>query len=300
MRVFVTGAAGFIGRATVEELHKHGHTVLGLSRNDANDAILSNLGAEIHHGNLDDLESLKSGARAADGVLHLAFNHDFSNYMKSLEGDLAAIQAMGDAISGTGKPLVIASGSLCCVKGKLALEDDEPDREPPFAARQAAADLVAELSKEQGIRGGVVRLPPTVHGEEDRGLIPMFADAARKAGYVTLVGDGANRWPAVHRLDAAALFRLVVEKGRAGGVYHAIAEEDVPMKEIVDIVADAVQAPAQTKTMEEALQGLGFLSVAFAADNPCSSAQTQKELGWNPNGSGKPGLLADLKASYFN
>ncbi len=234
--------AGFIGRATVEELLKHGHEVLGLSRSDKNTEILIKLGAQVHQGLLDDLESLKSGAKAADGVIHLAFHHDFSDYQKSAQMDQAAIQAMGDAIADTGKPLVIASGTLLAQKGKLAYEDDEPDRVPPFTMRQQAADLVTKLSKENGIRGSSVRLPPTVHGKEDRGLIPMFGDSAKKTGSATIIGDGTNVWPAVHRLDAAVIFRLALEKGKSGAIYHAVAEQGVPMKDIVS-------SPSRWKTV---------------------------------------------------
>ena len=332
MLVFVTGAAGFIGRATVEELIKHGHQVLGLSRSDANAEMLTNLGAQVHRGSLDDLESLKSGAKAADGIIHvsshcfpkgcpvvgrcnvfgpyhtalanidsqLAFGSDFSDFQKLLQMDFGAVEAIGEAIYGSGKPLVIASGTMLAVKGKLAAEDDEPETGTPFALRQRTADLVVKLSKENGVRGSVVRLPPTVHGKEDKGMIPMFAGAAGKLGQVPIIGDGSNRWPACHRLDAAVIFRLALEVGKPGGVYHAVAEQGVPLKDIMGVVGQKMNIPIKSKTVEEAMPDVGFLALVLAADNPTSSEKTQKELGWNPKGSGQPDLIADLEANYFN
>jgi nucleoside-diphosphate-sugar epimerase len=299
MLVFVTGASGFIGRAMVEELLTHGHQVLGLARSDASAETLTRLGAQVHRGSLNDVESLRRGAKAADGIIHLAFNHDFTDYRSSALLDQAAIQAMGDAIAGTGKPLVIASGTLIAQLGKLAHEDDEPDRSTPFAIRQEAADLVTKLSAETGIRGSTVRLPPTVHGKGDIQFIPMIAEAARKIGHAVIIGDGANVWPAVHRLDAVVVFRLALEKGSPGAIYHAVAEEGVPMKDIMAVVGRRLQIPVESKTVEEAMADLGFIAVALGGDNPTSSEKTQRELGWNPAGSGQPGLLADLEANYF-
>ncbi|KIW96351.1 uncharacterized protein Z519_03420 [Cladophialophora bantiana CBS 173.52] len=300
MLVFVSGAGGFIGRATIQELLNHGHEVLGLARSDASADTIAKLGAQVHRGDLEDLESLKSGAKKADGVIHLAFVHDFSDYLKATKVDQAAIEAMSEAMAGTGKPLVIASGTMLGVKGQLATEDSEPERGTPFSSRQESADLVARLSKEKGIRGSIVRLPPTVHGKEDKGLIPRFIGAAREAGSVTIIGDGSNRWPAVHRLDAAALFRLALEKGTPGAHYHAVAEQGVPMKDIANVVGKNLQVPVESKAAEEAMKTLGFLALVFAADNPTSSEKTQTELGWNPSAFGQPELLADLEANYFS
>ncbi|EXJ72991.1 uncharacterized protein A1O5_04140 [Cladophialophora psammophila CBS 110553] len=300
MLVFVSGAGGFIGRATIQELLNHGHEVLGLARSDASADTIAKLGAQVHRGDLEDLESLKSGAKKADGVIHLAFVHDFSDYLRATKVDQAAIEAMSDAMAGTGKPLVIASGTMLAVKGQLATEDAEPERGTPFSSRQESADLVARLSKEKGIRGSIVRLPPTVHGKEDKGLIPRFIDAAREVGSVTIVGDGSNRWPAVHRLDAAALLRLALEKGTPGAHYHAVAEQGVPMKDIANVVGKNLQVPVESKATEEAMKTLGFLALVFAADNPTSSEKTQAELGWNPSAGGQPELLADLEANYFS
>ncbi|KAH0830807.1 hypothetical protein AYO21_10038 [Fonsecaea monophora] len=300
MLVFLTGAAGFIGRATIQELLDHGHQVLGLARSDASAETISKLGAQVHRGSLEDLESLRSGAKQADGVIHLAFIHDFSDYAKAAAVDRAAIEAMGEAMVGTGKPLVIASGTLVAVKGELAVEDAEPDRGTAFETRQGAADLVVKLSKEQGIRGSIVRLPPTVHGKDDGGLIPRFIDISRQTGSVIILGDGSSRWPAVHRQDAAVLFRLALEKGTPGAYYHAVAEQGVPMKDIAGVVGKNLGLPVESKTVEEAMGTLGFLALAFSADNPTSSEKTQRVLGWNPKGSGQPGLLADMEANYFS
>ncbi|KIW73694.1 hypothetical protein PV04_01792 [Phialophora macrospora] len=300
MLVFVTGATGFIGRATVEELLTHGHQVLGLARSDASAETLTRLGAQVHRGSLDDLASLSSGARAADGIIHLAFHHDFTDYRTSALLDQAAIRAMGDAIAGTGKPLVVASGTLLAHQGKLAHEDDEPDRSSPLAIRQESADLVTKLSTESGIRGSTVRLSPTVHGKGDYQFIPMIAEAARKIGRAVIIGEGANVWPAVHRLDAAVVFRLALEKGKPGAIYHAVAEEGVPMKDIMAVVGRRLQVPVESKTVEEAMADLGFLALALGADNPTSSEKTQRELGWDPVASGQPGLLADLEENYFD
>ena len=300
MLVFITGCAGFIGRAVTQELLNHGHQVLGLARSDANAKILTDLGAQVHLGDLENLESLKSGAKAADGVIHLAFLIDFENFQRGTDADKAAIKVMAEAMANTGKPLVIASGTLLAQKGKLAHEDDEPERGTPFAMRQESADLVATLSNEKGIRGSSMRLAPTVHGEGDKGLIPMLADTAKKIGHVTIIGDGSNRWPAAHRLDAAVAFRLALEKGTAGQTYHCVAEQGVQMKDIMKLVAKKVNLPVKSKTVEEAMPDLGFLAFAIAADNPVSSEKTQKELGWDPRGNGQPDLLADLKEHYFN
>ena len=300
MLVFVTGAAGFIGRSTVQELIKHGHQVLGLSRNEANTEILKSLGAQVHHGDLNDLESLTAGAKAADGVIHLAFHHDFSDIQKMLSMDMAAVGAIADGLAGTGKPLVIASGTMLAKKGELAAEDCDVEHGSPFALRQQTADLVVKLSKEKNIRGSVVRLTPTVHDKEDKGLIPMFGDLFKKVGSVTIIGDGANRWPAVHRLDAAVIFRLALEKGTPGAVYHAVAEQGVPIKDIMAVVGRKLQLPVEGKTIQEAMGGIGPLAMLIGADNPASSDRTQKELGWNPRGSGSLDLLADLEANYFN
>ncbi|MCJ1236893.1 hypothetical protein MMC14_004875 [Varicellaria rhodocarpa] len=297
MRVFVTGAAGFIGRAVVQELLNNGHQVLGLARSDENAEIITKAGAEPHRGDLEDITSLKSAAKVVDGIIHLAFIHDFTNMTKSTKVDRAAIEAIGEVIAGTGKPFVIASGTLGMPKGTLATEDTEADRDTALSDRKLSADLIYTLSKEKNIRGSVIRLTPTVHGTEDKGFIPMLRDAARKNGFVTYIDDGSARWPAVHRLDAAVLFRLALEKGTPGASYHAVAEQGIPIKDIMTVIGKHLQLPVEGKPMNEAVEALGFFAHAIGMDNPVSSEKTQKELGWHPT---KIGLLVDMEANYFS
>ena len=297
MHVFVTGAAGFIGRAVVQELLSNGHQVLGLARNDASAEAITKAGAQPHRGDLEDLESLKSGAQAADGVIHLAFIHDFSNYARAAAVDTAAIEAMGEAMAGTGKPLVIASGTMGGPKGILATEDTEPERNTPFSVRARSADVVYKLSKEKQVRGSVVRLPPTVHSAEDNGMIPQLINLARQKGFVTYIDDGSARWPAVHRLDAAVLFRLALDKGTAGATYHAVAEQGVPIKDIMTVIGRHLQLPVEGKPLDEAVGAMGLFAHLVGSDNPASSEKTQRELGWCPT---RPELLVDVEANYFS
>lgn len=297
MRVFVTGAPGFIGRAVTTELLSHGHTVLGLARSDANASILTNLGAGVHRGDMEDLDSIRSGAALCDGVIHLAFIHDFADYIRANRVDYAAIEAMGEVLAGSGKPLIIASGTMMAPKGQLADEDTEAEKGTLFAERAKAANLVYALSREKNIRGIVIRLPPTVHGTEDKGMIPRFLDAARNNGLVTHIGEGSARWPAVHRLDAAVLYRLALEKGRPGATYNAVGEEGVSMKSIMDLAGKKLDLPVEGKAVEEVVGSLGLLAYALGADNPTRSEKTQKQLGWEPK---QLGLLEDLEANYFS
>jgi nucleoside-diphosphate-sugar epimerase len=296
MRVFVTGAPGFIGSAVLEELLKKGHTVLGLARSDASAEKVSNTGAEVHRGDIEDLESLKSGARAADGVIHLAFIHDFDNFVRGCEVDQAAIQAMAEAMEGTNKPLVIASGLMLLPPGKVSDENTEPNWDFPMAIRGKAETLTTKLSHEKNIRGSSVRLSPTVHGKGDKGFITMLGNFAKKAGFITRVGDGKSHWPAVARSDAASLFVLALEKGKAGAVYHGAAEEGVEMNEIWEAISKRINLPVETKSIEEAQQAVGFFAHAIGLDVMASSEKTQKELGWIPKGLG---LIADIEANYF-
>ena len=296
MRVFVTGAAGFIGRPLVQELLHNGHQVLGLARSDANAEVLTKAGAEVHRGDLKDLESLKSGAKATDGVVHLAFIRDFNDFAGAAAADIAAIEAMGEALAGTGKPLVIASGTLGVSTGKLATEDTDPDRSHPMSIRYSAADLVYSLSREKQVRGSVVRLSPTVHGTEDWGFVPMFIIMARKNGFVSYIGDGSARWPAVHKVDAAVLFRLALEKGTAGATYNAVAEEGIPIKDTMTVIGNHLGMPVESKPLEEVAAAMGMLAHVTTMDTPTSSEKTQRELGWKPS---QIGLLADMEANYF-
>ena len=296
MRLFVTGAAGFIGSATVDELIKSGHQVLGLAHSDASIEAITKAGAQPHKGNLKDLESLKSGAKAADGVIHLAFIHNFEDFAGICAADRAAIEAMGEVLAGTNKPLIIASGTLGSPLGTLATEDTEPVRDSPLSDRAKSADLVYTLSKEKQVRGMVVRISPTVHGAGDKGFMTMLANIYRKNGSVFYVGDGSARWPAVYRGDMAVLLRLAVEKGTAGATYNAVAEQGVAMKDITAVLGKKLQLPVQGKSQEEAVGAGGFLGHVISFDNPTSSEKTQKELGWHPTG---PGLLEDLEANYL-
>ena len=295
MRVFVTGAAGFIGRAVVQELLSHGHQVLGLARSDANANSLKNAGAEVHRGSLEDLESLKSGAKATDGVIHLAFVHDFSNFTRATAADRAAIGAMADAMAGTGNPLVITSGTMMAPSDQLATEDMEPMREDSLSDRYLSEDLLQHVSKEKDIRGMVVRLPPSVHGKEDKGVVPTFTDMARKNGVVNYVGDGSGRWPTAHRLDVAVLYRLAFEKGTVGAVYHAVAEQGIKVKDVMGVIAKHLKLSVGSKSEDE-VKDLGFMALFLLTDNPTSSQKTQVELGWQPAGIG---LIQDIEANYF-
>ena len=297
MRVFVTGAAGFIGRATVEELVNNGHQVLGLARSDANIENITKAGGEPHKGSLEDLESLRSGARAADGVIHLAFIHDFQNLAHATAVDRAAIEAIGEVLSGTRKPLIISAGTLMLPKGVLANENTEDEKVGPFAERLKSAELISTLSKEKQVRGMVMRFAPTVHGAGDWGFIPILTNMCREKGSAVYIGDGSNRWPAVQRADAAVLLRLALEKGRPGATYHAVAEEGIAMKDIITVIAKHLNLPIEGKSAEEAAAVYGFFAHPVGADNPTSSEKTQKELGWRPV---QPGLLADMEANYFS
>jgi len=295
MRVFVTGAAGLIGRVLVKELLDHGHQVLGLARSSANVESLTKAGAEVHHGDLENLESLKEGARAADGVIHLAFVHDFSDFARCVRIDNEAIKAIGEALTGTGKPFVVASGTLGILEGQLVTEDVDPDRSHPLAIRYSSADIVYSLSKEKQVRGSVVRLAPTVHGAEDWGFIPMLIGTAQKNGYAAYIEEGTSRWPAVHKVDAAVLFRLALEKGTAGSTYNAVAEQGISTKDITTAIGKHLQLPVKSVTAGEAEEKLGLMSHLLVLDQPTSSEKTQRELGWKPT---QIGLLADIEANY--
>ena len=296
MRVFVTGAAGFIGQAIVKELLNNGHYVVGLARSEKSAETITSAGAEVHRGDIEDIESLKSGALSTDGVIHLAFIHDFSDIARATAVDRAAIAAMGETIAGTKKPLVIASGTMMLPKGQLGTEDTDAERGTLFAERAKSSDLVVQLSKEKQVRGSVVRLPPTVHGAGDEAFIPQMIDLARKNGFVTLVDDASARWPAVHRNDAAVLFRLALENGTPGATYHAVAEQEVPTQEIMDTIGKHLKLPVEKKSLDDAVASIGFYAYVVGADNPTSSEKTQRELGWQPTQST---LIADMESKYF-
>lgn len=296
MRVFVTGATGWVGSAVVPELLSHGHEVVGLARSDASAAALAAAGAEALRGSLDDLDVLRAGAAAADGVIHLAFIHDFARIADSGAVDRRAIEALADALAGSGKPLVITSGTAGLAVGRVSTEDDHGDPDGP-ARHRIGGERAALAAAERGVRPALVRLPPTVHGAGDHGFVPALVAAARAAGISGYVGDGANRWAAVHRGDAARLFRLALESAPAGAVLHAVGEEGVPTRAIAEAIGRGLGLPTTSIAPADAHERLGWIGGFFALDVPSTSARTRQLLGWEPNG---PTLLEDLAGeSYF-
>jgi nucleoside-diphosphate-sugar epimerase len=292
MRVFVTGATGFIGTAVVRELIDAGHQVLGLARSDAGTKSLVAAGAEVHWGSLEDLESLRSGAAAGDGVIHTAFIHDFSNYGPAADADRLAIETLGDAVAGSDRPLIVTSGTLLAQRqGSFATEEDAPNPSFPRKSEEAALALAA-----RGVRASVLRLPPSVHGNGDHGFVPRLISVAREKGVSAFIGDGLNRWPAVHRLDAAHLYRLVLEKGSAGATYHGVADEGVPTREIAEAIGRGLNVPVVSKSHEAAADHFGWIARFFGIDGPASSALTQERLRWRPV---RPGIIADLNAEHY-
>ena len=290
MRIFVTGGTGFIGSAVVHDLIGAGHHVLGLARSDQAVAALAALGAEAHRGSLDDLDSLRSGLVAADGVIHLAFNNDFVDHVAAAAADLRAVEAMGLALAGSGKPFVVTSGTLRVASlGRPATEEDRGPEGTPRGASEDAAIALAQ----RGVRSSAVRLAPCVHDATRQGLASRLSALAREKGVSAYVGDGANRWPAVHRLDAARLFRLAVEAAPAGSRLHGAAEEGTPFRHIAEAIGRHLKLPVVSLSPDQAATHFGFFASTVSLDNPTSSAWTQTHLGWTPSG---PSLIADIEA----
>jgi nucleoside-diphosphate-sugar epimerase len=298
MRVFVTGASGWVGSAVVPELIGAGHDVTGLARSDASAAALAAAGARVHRGSLDDLDSLRGGAAAADGVIHLAFRHDFGDFAAAAATDLRAIQAIGDVLAGSGKPFVATSGTLMVAMiapGRLGTEDIVPGPELATSPRVGSEIAVLAMAA-RGVRTSSVRLSPTVHGPGDRGFVPRLIDIARDKGVAAYVGDGGNRWPAVHRLDAARLFRLALEKAPAGAVLHAAADQGVPFRDIAGVIGRQLDIPVTSVSREEADGHFGFLAAFVPLDNPTSSELTRRLVGWEPS---HPALIPDLEEGHY-
>jgi len=295
MRIFLTGATGFIGSAIVPELIKAGHQVLGLTRSDAGARSLIAAGAEVHRGNLEDLESLRTGAAKSDGVIHCAFDHsafgnDFSKFAEVCDKDRRAIEALGDALRGSDRPIVITSGTGMgnAVPGQPATEDHfDPNHPNPRKVSEVASASVAK----HGVNVSVVRLPQ-VHDTVKQGLITYVVHTAREKGASAYIGEGLNRWPAAHVLDVARLYRLALEKHEAGSRYNAVAEEGVSMREIAEVIGRGLKVPVVSLSQQEAQAHFGWLAMFVSYDMPASSAQTKRRLGWRPTG---PGLIADLE-----
>lgn len=295
MRVFVTGATGFVGAAVVQELIGAGHQVLGLARSEKSAEALRAAGADVQLGSLEDLESLRSGAANADGVIHCGFVHDFAHYEESCAKDRRAIETIGEVLSGTGKPFVVTSGTAMVKSGQFATEDIEATPEDSGMIR-AASEVVALALAEKGVRVSILRLPPSVHGEGDHGFVPALIGIAREKGESAYIENGANRWPGVHRIDAARLYRLALENGIAGSRYHAAESEGVPTHSIAELIGRRLDLPIVSKSHEEALAHFGWLAHFFMLDNPTSSEKTRNELNWAPT---QLGLLEDVDHDYY-
>jgi nucleoside-diphosphate-sugar epimerase len=294
MKIFVTGATGFIGSAIVKELIGRGHQVVGLARSDASVKALADVGATAHHGALDDPASLTKGAAAADGVIHVAFDHDFSRFQENCEKDRHAIEALGAGLTGSDRPLIVTSGTALLTPGKSGLEKDEPlnSGNPRIASEEAASALASK-----GVRVSIVRLPPTVHGIGDHAFVPLLINLAREKGVSAYVGEGKNRWPAVHRFDAAKLYRLLIEKNLGDTRVHGVAEEGIAFRDIAEIIGKQLNISVVSQSTAEAADHFGWFANFAALDNPTSSKHTQELFGWKPR---QPTLLHDLdQKDYF-
>ncbi|MEU1498577.1 SDR family oxidoreductase [Streptomyces sp. NPDC005732] len=300
MRIFVTGASGWIGSAVVPELTGAGHQVVGLARSEASADALTAAGVEAVRGTLDDLDVLRGTAAASDGVIHLAFKHDVAfsgSFQEAAEADRRAVDALGDALAGTDRPFVLASGVVGLAPGRTATERDMPPLDgSPISIRMATSQAVLALAS-RGVRSSVVRLSPTCHGDGDNGFMAALVAIARAKGVSGYLGDGTNRWPAVHRLDAARLFRLAVEKAPAGSVLHGVAEEGVELRAVAEVIGRHLDLPVTAVAPGDAAGHFTWLASFLGVDSPASHALTGELVGWEPV---HPGLLEDLdKGHYF-
>jgi nucleoside-diphosphate-sugar epimerase len=294
MRIFITGATGWVGSAIVKDLIAAGHRVLGLARSEKGAEALAAAGAEVHRGDLADLNSLRSGAAPSDAVIHAAFNHDFSKFAENCAEDQRAIEVIGSVLEGSDRPLLVTSGVALLAPGRTATEKDAPPSNSPFPRKSEEATAAL---RERGVRTTTVRLAPSVHGHGDHGFVPILIGIAREKGVSAYIGDGLNRWPAVHRLDAARIYRLALERGAQGGPFHAVAEEGVPFKEIAEVIGRRLNLPVVSKSREEAAEHFGWFAMFAGIDAPTSSARTRAALEWKPE---QPGLIADFDhPAYF-
>lgn len=296
MRVFVTGATGFVGSAVVDELLAAGHTVLAAARSEVAAAALAARHVEVLHSSLEEPQRLAEGAAACDGVIHTAFNHDFTRFADNAAMERRAVEAMGEALAGSDRPLIGTTGTGLLAPGRIGSEEDSADAASHASPRLPMEAMTLALAT-RGVRSAIVRLPPTVHGDGDHGFVPWLIRIAGERGVSAYVGDGQNRWPAVHRLDAARVYRLALERGAAGRCYHAVAEQGVPTRQIAEVIGRRLGLPVVSVSRDEAQEHFGFLAYFFGSDLPASSARTREWLGWTPHGRE---LIADLdREAYF-
>lgn len=296
MKIFVTGATGFVGSAVVAELTQARHQVVGLARNEEAKEKLTSMGAQTHEGDLEDLESLIAGVKSADAVIHTGFIHDFTKFKEVCEIDRKAIEAMGNALVGSNRPFIVTSGTLVVGPGKVITEDALPDYEHSLNPRIASELVVDELAK-KGVNVSVVRLSPSVHGDGDHhGFVPMLIDLAKKSGVSAYIGKGENQWTAVHRLDAAVLYRLALESTVPGTRFHGVAEESITLKSIAEAIGSKLELPVVSKSGEEATEHFKWFEHFVSINGPASATETRKQLNWHPD---RPTLMQDLQGNVY-